>query len=106
MKLHYFGLPIHTKLLQENVPLLKSSRIAEIGIGFGHYCLSIHNKINEYVGIDIGAVTIDMLKSRSNGIRNLHFVCNDICNIDFAEKHNGSFDIVISADTLQLIKED
>ena len=71
----------------------KDSKIIDIGCGCGYLTNTIYkNGRNKIMGIDISSVSIDYAK---NKYPNIHFVCDDICNISDRHKFDMCLAVMV-----------
>lgn len=86
-----------------------SKRVLDIACGVGYGADIFHSKlldgcITEYIGVDIDRESINYAKELY-GFKNVKFVVEDALNLKELEKL-GSFDTIISFETLEHINED
>ena len=83
---------------------VKNKKVLDAGCGIGLYSLTLAEKGNMTVGVDVNVRYILSAKKIASdiGIR-AYFICADICNFPFRHQF---FDIVLCSDVLEHIDDD
>ncbi len=80
------------------LPVRPYPRALDLGCGLGLLTERLAQRSQQVVGVDISAVAIRCAEERTQSLRNVSFKQGDITGIDPAM--NGTFDLVVVADTL------
>jgi 2-polyprenyl-3-methyl-5-hydroxy-6-metoxy-1,4-benzoquinol methylase len=82
----------------EWIPLRPQDRVVDFACGNGLLLDLIHEKVQEYVGVDFSSEFIEDAEKRmrSSGIANGVFHCTDI--IEFCKGHSEAFDVAFASD--------
>lgn len=73
------------------IPIQKDDRVLDVACGNGLLLDLVHDKVDEYVGVDFSSEFIEEARARAqkNGIDNGRFECQDV--IEFCEQHPKAF---------------
>ena len=86
------------KRLLKYIHFKKTDSIIDFGCGDGRFALLVHEKIDNYTGVDFSE---DFIKKAKNNIfhkniNNVYFICEDI--VSFCKKNPNSFDKAFAFD--------
>lgn len=84
--------------LVDMLPSRSFSLALDLGCGLGLLTERLAQRSQQVVGIDISSVAIRCAEQRTSSLRNVSFKQGDITDLDPAM--NGTFDLVVVADTL------
>ena len=97
--------PFRDLLVFEQLPLHEGHRICEVGIGSGGTTARLARSCAEVVGLEISAPTVEALRYLEERHPNLRLRVGDITKPECLAGLEGSFDELVSCDTLEHVDD-
>jgi 2-polyprenyl-3-methyl-5-hydroxy-6-metoxy-1,4-benzoquinol methylase len=101
--LHDF--PIRDEILYQYLPLSRNMNLLEIGPGCGVTAFRLARKVRSITLLDIASGNVSNLRRSLRYVRNLSFVCADVCEPGLAQRLGQMFDAVYALEVFELLAD-